>query len=561
MRNKSQLAWFALMLALTLALCGASMARAVTASVSGCVRDSAGVPQMGAQVQLLRADLSVAASTETDIKGRYQIASILPGRYSIKVIAESFLPSLREDVRVRAVTVVNLTLNTLYEAMQWLPAKADAQNGQSDDWDWTLRASANRPLLRWLEDGPLVVVSDGSGAQPKLKARLMATGQAGTFGESGERYSAEVEDTPDDSRELLARVDFAPGTNAGMESMLGFEQDLGLAGSVQSVAAVALHPEVECGPDKGLEEAAMLNSETIRLGAALEAEAGSTVLMGRLNGAGTLTSALPFAGVKWRRNTTVVSYRMATAVPPTQEASAGADNRLLPWLAEGDGRLRVERGLHQEIGWERHTDASGVSVSVYEDRIENPVIEAAGRMSAGDEGAALFDPLSGLLRAAGPGYRAEGVTAGMERGLPGGNWLRLSYASGSALVMPAEAAGDELQGLIDAARPRRAQAYSITLSGTLEGTNTRWQASYRWQPEDTLTEVAPFALPGPAPYLDMNLRQQVLASRDGSLGIDALLNVENLLAQGYRPLLMPDGSLVVFSQNARSFSTGLAFTF
>ena len=54
-----------------------------------------------------------------------------------------------------------------------------------------------------------------------------------------------MEDTPANSRELLARVDFAPGTDAGMESMLGFRQDLGFAGSVQSVAAVAIHPEID----------------------------------------------------------------------------------------------------------------------------------------------------------------------------------------------------------------------------------------------------------------------------------------------------------------------------
>jgi len=543
---------------MVLALGWAPLAAAATASVSGCVRDSAGVPQMGARIQLLRLDLSVAATTETDIEGRYRIASVLPGRYSIKVIAESFLPSLRENVRVRTGTVVNLTLNTLLEAMQWLPAKADGQN-KNDDWAWTLRAAANRPLLRWLEDGPLVVVSDGPGVRPKLKARLMATGQAGTFGESGERFSAAVEDTPNDSRELLARVDFDPGTDAGMESMLGFRQDLGLAGSVQSVAAIAIHPEVGSSPDdQGLEEAAVHNSETMRFGEDLEAEAGSTVLVARLEGTESLSSALPFAGVQWRRNKDTVSYRLATAMG--QQASAATDDRWLPRLAMGNGRLQVERGRHQEIGWERHTDRSGVSMLIYQDRIDNPVIEAAGQMTAGTEGAALFDPESGLLRAAGSGYHANGVAASFEHGLPGGNRMRLGYATGSALVMPPAPAGEQLRTLIAAARPRSAQAYSITLSGTLEGTNTRWRASYRWQPEDTLTEVAPF-IAAPPPYLNMNLRQPVLAGRDGSVGIDALLKVENLLAQGYRPFLMPDGSLAIFSQNERSFSTGLAITF
>ena len=130
-------------------------------------------------------------------------------------------------------------------------------------------------MLRWLEDGPLVVVSDGTGTTPKLKARLMATGQAGTFGESGERISATVEDTPSGSRELLARVDFAPDTDGAMESMLGFRQDLGFAGSVQSVAAISIQPEV-IGPDGngGTNEAAMSAWESMHFGDEFDAEVG-----------------------------------------------------------------------------------------------------------------------------------------------------------------------------------------------------------------------------------------------------------------------------------------------
>src|SRR6516225_3674597 len=197
------------------------------ASVTGMVRDSAGVPQIGAAVQLLRPDMSVVATVYTSSKGRFAFVTVLPGKYAVKAMGMSFLPSLRENVRVRTTTVVNLTLNTLYEVMQWLPAEPRAGDAQKDDWKWTLRSAANRPLLRWLEDGPLVVVSEKEGAAPKLKARLMATGQQGTFGENGERITAEMENTPSNSRELLARVDFEPGSDAGMESMLGFRQELG----------------------------------------------------------------------------------------------------------------------------------------------------------------------------------------------------------------------------------------------------------------------------------------------------------------------------------------------
>src|SRR5260370_18560347 len=145
----------------------------------------------------------------------------------------SFLPSLRENVRVRTATIVNLTLNTLYEVMQWLPAEPRAGNAPKDDWAWTLRSAANRPLLRWLEDGPLVVVSEKAGRHPKLKARLMATGREGTFGENGERITPQMQTTPSDRRELLARVAFEPGSDAGIGAMLAFRHELGFGGSVQ----------------------------------------------------------------------------------------------------------------------------------------------------------------------------------------------------------------------------------------------------------------------------------------------------------------------------------------
>jgi hypothetical protein len=93
---------------------GGAVAVAAPGAVTGTVRDSAGVPQIGATVQLLRRDLTVIASVSTDNNGMFTIASVAPGQYALKAMGQSFLPSLREDVRVRTRTVVNLTLNSLY---------------------------------------------------------------------------------------------------------------------------------------------------------------------------------------------------------------------------------------------------------------------------------------------------------------------------------------------------------------------------------------------------------------------------------------------------------------
>ncbi len=534
-----------------------------SSSVSGTVSDSAGVPQIGAQVQLLRSDLSVVASVYTDSRGRFLITSLMPGRYALKAMGPSFLPALRENVRlVRGSTVVNLTLNTLYEVIQWLPADPRDGAAQKDDWAWTLRSAANRPLLRWLEDGPLVVVSDGSGAAPKLKARLMATGQAGSFGESSERITAAIEDTPTDSRELLARVDFAPDTDEGMESMLGFRQDLGFAGSVQSVAAVAIEPEIEAAGNQGLEIAAVRSEEDMHLGPALEARVGSNEMMGRLAGPApsTVTAALPFAAVQWGNGASRIHYRMATMIQDqgVNEAAQG-----LPALAERNGDLVIERGLHQEIGWERTTNASDMAILVYSDHIEDPVLQALCHFEAGNAGTAgvLFDPISGLMRAAGPAFSNAGVQASLERRMPGGNQVRLSYRSGDALVMPALTQPASLAQVLAAAHPHRAQTYSIALSGTLDGTGTQWRATYSWQSDNAVTEVAPFAQDASAPFLNVHLAQPIHVARDGSGGLEALIDVSNLLAEGYRPYILSDGSLLLFAQDQRSLRAGLAFTF
>jgi hypothetical protein len=545
---------------------GSAPAHGVTlASVSGSVRDSGGVPQIGAVVQLLHPDLSVAASVFTDSTGHFSFPAVMPGRYAVKAMGTSFLPSLRENLRVRSSTVVNLTLNTLFEAMQWLPAEPRAGNAQKDDWAWTLRSAANRPLLRWLEDGPLVVVTDGHGASPKLKARLMATGQEGTFGENGERFSATVEETPANSRELLARVDFATDTNAGMESMLGFRQDLGFAGSVQSVAAVAIHPEVDSAGADGLDEAAIRSWETMNLGDEVQGEVGSTQVVARFGShtPNTVAAALPFATVGWRDGDSAIRYRMTTMMPGAGSGDQTEAPAWLPQLSERNGDLALEHGLHQEIGWERRTDRSGMAVLVYADRIENPVVEAADRLASGDAvpAAVLYDRASGLLHAAGPNYSTAGMLASLERRLPNGNFIRVSYANGDALVMAASPRPMAVSQMLLSAHPRRAQTYSIALSGTLEGTNTHWRASYRWQPADTVTRIAPFAVDAVEPYLNLHLRQPICVRGEGEGHVEALLDVRNLLAEGYGSSLSSDGSLLVFAQDQRSIRGGLAFTF
>jgi hypothetical protein len=59
----------------------------------------------------------------------------------------------------------------------------------------------------------------------------------------------------------------------------------------------------------------------------------------------------------------------------------------------------------------------------------------------------------------------------------------------------------------------------------------------------------------------MRFDQSLYQSHVGSGAVEGLLEVRNLLAEGYHPYMLNDGSVLFFSQGQRSLRGGLAFTF
>src|SRR5262249_61805011 len=90
-----------------------------------------------------------------------------------------------------------------------------------------------------------------------------------------------------------------------------------------------------------------------------------------------------------------------------------------------------------------------------------------------------------------------------------------------------------------------------------------WLASYKGATGTTLSVVVAFnASPGKAvPYLSLFTRQPLPATSLIPAKMDALVDLRNLLAQGYLPVMGPDGRLVYLVQSARSLRGGVAFTF
>jgi hypothetical protein len=539
-------------------------ALAGAATISGVVRDSQGTPQMGALVELLSADSTVIAQTFTNLRGGFLLANILPGSYQMKATGDSFLPTLRDNLRVAATgkTVVNLTLNTLFEAIQWLPEEPRAPDEPSDDWKWTLRSSSSRPLLRFLEDGPLVVVTGDSQSGPQLEARVAVSTGGRDFGQSGTRSAFEVERSGADGGHLILRADLGPQPANGADYLAGYEQPLGPGREIRTAVAMQHMANIEdAGGFGAIQTFYLRGAELVNLGPNLEVQLGSQIES--LKGASSLVKSMPFASLAWHTPGARLSYSVATS-PQVQTADQIGDTETLaPQVSEANGVLHIQRGTHQELRAEADSSSLRAIVAIYQDRIEDPVVQGGGTPTAADfaEGNLLYDPLSGLLNASGPSYATNGFTAAAEGKLGNLAWVSFSIARGGALISPSPDSAMTLNQARMALSASRTEAIMGAARGKVTRTGTQWRVAYRWQPAKTVTAVDAYDNLSQDAFLSILIRQPVHCGHLLPNGTEALVAVRNLLDEGYRPFLTPDGNTLYFAQASRSVLGGLSFNF
>ncbi len=529
------------------------------------MRDSRGIPQAGAEVELLRPDFSVVSEVFTDDRGRYRMDAVLPGIYEVKASDALFLPTLRENLRVLSGSklVVNLTLDTLYEAFRWLPAKPRPADEPKDDWTWTLRLSANRPLLRLLQDGPLVVVTNGDGSAPELKARVTVRGGESGFGDGGVHNDFEMERAPDDGRAMIFRADLSQAEEPALNAMAGYEQQLAPGRTFRTVAAVEARPDIAGGPtSQGLQAIQMRTGETLNFGEAVQAEFGDETEAIHLGD--TLLANHPFAAVTVRRGGKFVSYHLSTAPGIRQVDDLDRASTVEPVLAEREGKLELEQGLDEEVSGGKSDGALHVKVAAWHEHVEHPVVSGGGNISAGDwaGGNLLYDESSDLVRASGESFTGNGMLGEVEQRVNGSTWISFDVGLGDALEMGeavprSESLGQELRGM----KAHETAMYGAAVHGKVAVTGTLWQTSYRWQPPRTVTPVDSFATGIPDAYLSLIVRQPLRYRRVIPNGVEALVDVRNLLAEGYRPFVSSDGSTLYFAEAARCVQGGLSFTF
>ena len=551
-------------------------AHAIPGTISGYVRDASGAPQMGAAVEVL-GSAAQALKVFTDDRGFYSLASLLPGTYSIKVSAPSFLPALREKIGVRAGAnrMVNVTLTTLFEAIQLVPLRSPVDD---DDWKWTLRSVANRPILRVLEDGTTVVAQSGeSAADHDLKGSVsfLAGSPGQGFGSPSDMtagFAVERSLLSSGTLRLNGNLGYEPDGQGIPAAVLRTTYTNSFNGVFEpSLAITALRlnsPDLNTMPGASLQALSVTSSDRIVLGDMLEMKLGSELqtiqFMGRVN------ALKPFGSVDLHITpNTVLEYQYATSVPNMGLEdrfgedgfdSASSDlSETAPRMSITGFSPAVERDHHQELSISQRIGKNNLQVAFYADSLADPVLTGVGEVTA-ESGDVLPDVYSGTFSYQGNNYATRGMRVVLQRKLLSDLTATLDYAYGGVLDLSRP--NVQLRDAREWIRGEQRQAVAAKFRGTVPKVNTRWIASYRYIGGRTLTPVDLFDTSAGQsdPYLNLCIRQPIPASLLAR-HVEILIDLRNLLAQGYVPVMGRDGRTLYLVQSARSMRGGVAFSF
>src|ERR1700730_15336679 len=297
-----------------------------------------------------------------------------------------------------------------------------------------------------------------------------------------------------------------------------------------------------------LQALSLTASDRFTLGDVLELRFGSELQT--IQFMGRVTAFRPFGSADLHLSPdTVLEYRYATSQPDSRLEkgfdSAPADlSESGPHVSLAGFRSTLEQAHHHELSVSRRMGKTNLELALY-----------------ADSGEVLPDLYSETFTYRGKELNTRGMRVVLQRKLAADLTATLDYGYGGVLDLSKPDVS--LQDARRNSMVRDRHAMAAKLSGKVPGAKTSWIASYRWISGQALTPVDMFnASAGQAePYLNLFLRQPIPGTGFLPCHMDAIVDVRNLLAQGYVPVLGQDGRTVYLVQSARSVRGGVAFTF
>jgi hypothetical protein len=559
------------------AIPAAAQAKLVPGKLAGVVRDAAGIPQMGASVELISEAMGLAATRGflTNTQGMFRGEKLAPGFYTVRVTLAGFLPTLEKHIRVTSnlTTVVRIELESMFASLDQLRRMPATSTAEVDDWKWVLRsASAMRPVLEWV-DHDTQSVSTVTGESGRLRAPRMRM----EFTDGARRPTS------------ASSIASSPATAVAYDQKLGGTSRLILAGQMSydgdapagGIATVWLPTgTLDAGPHTALvlREAKLGPVGPTFRGIRFE-QGGALALGDRavlryggeyvLVGLGAAASLLrPYADLNVRLtddwSTAVVFASLANGPGPLEPVDAQPDGALgaalneldaFPALLWRQGRPVLQSGLHEEISAERKTGTRGkLQIAGFHD--DNRHVAVFGRGSDLPAADYLQDNLSTSFAYDGGSSSSWGTRVAFREKLDGNVELTAVYSFGGSLTP-----SDDADGLLrDALRTAQRHSLGAGISANVPRLGTNVQAGYKWVNGITVSAVDRYgeSLYRMDPYLHLIVRQPLPKFALGRW--EAIADCNNLLAQGYVSTNSRDGR-VVLAPAFRTFRGGLSVQF
>jgi hypothetical protein len=575
----------------------------LSGSIAGFVRDSAGVPQMGASVMLFNRYERLIQRTITNEKGLFGFESLSPDLYSVRVSLASFVPAMKQKIAVQPgmQSLLYVDLASVFSSIELVYAAPGQGALMSDDWKWTLKASAStRPILRFLPEdasdparrdrpagtsafsdtyGVLKVSAGdpgsigGTSSQSDLgTAFALATS---LFGRNRLQFSGNVGYSAGASipaagfRTSFSREGFGPEVAVTMQQVYlpGRSGLQGVPGPAEAGPAirsvsVAVHDSLAITDELRLDYGAALDSITF---------------LDRLS---YLSKFARLSYTLGANGTVQLAY--STGAPPVQFlAGDRVDNRgelpnndaalagdlaalsVLPRLSLMDRRPAIQNSQDFEIAYEKKVNATTFDVTGYREAVKNLAMTVSAPEDLFPAGDLLPDisSKSSVLNAG--SFDRFGYAASVTQALGDKMELGTSFGRAGAFTTPAEdlpaATGDQLRSTL---HPTQRFWVSARASTILPVTGTVINGSYEWMDYRAIMPSHFYLTQRAYPETGLNIRvRQPIPTFLGMPGrLEATAELRNMLAQGY-VRVSDAGQSVLLIQNPRAVRGGLSFIF
>lgn len=572
-------------------------------SIVGFVTGPAGAAQMGATVLLVNRYDQLIHRTVTNERGAFGFDSLKPDTYSVRVSQTSFAPASKLGVRVQPGerSFLAIQLASLVSSIQIFSSAPGASSMMTDDWKWVLRtAQATRPVLRWLPkpryDDPSKprvrnanLFSDTKGLL-RLSAGEMGSSQAASIGDVGTAFALATSLVGSSRVMFSGNVGFSPANGI---PAAGFRTSWRRAGvdegqinpefrlQVQQVflpsqAMARLNGQAPGGMP-ALRSMSASMADSVRVSRNLSVEFGGS--LDSVNFLSRMNYFSPYAITTLDLGSLgTVEAAFSSGLPPSElmhgrrdemrhtESADLARNAqaltLLPRLSVRDGDARLQRSTNYELSYRRRFGSRAIDAGYYREATSNAALTFSGPALFAGDLMQDFNSNSSIFNIG--NMRRSGFSASASQAF--GEWMTAAIIFSRGGVLRTDqrhliaANPDEIRESI---RRSQQNAVSARIHGSLPKAGTRYVASYQWTDYRALTPGHLFLtqVHSPNAGLNFSVRQPIPAMPFWAGRMELHAEMRNLLAQGYLPLVTPDGQRVLLIHTPRMVRGGLSFFF